>query len=82
MKKNLFVTTVFLTIVLIQSRAQTETHQLRIDTKALGIEISPTLSGIFFEDINQSLDGGICAQMIQNNSQIYRYLRIILKVFL
>ena len=48
--------------------AQTETRQLSIDTKTLGIEISPTLSGIFFEDINQSLDGGICAQMIQNNS--------------
>lgn len=33
-----------------------------------GITISPTLSGIFFEDINQSLDGGICAQLIQNYS--------------
>lgn len=30
--------------------------------------VSPTLSGIFFEDINQSLDGGICAQLIQNYS--------------
>jgi len=44
-----------------------------IDVNNLGIEISPTLSGIFFEDINQSLDGGICAQMIQNNSfQAYK----------
>ncbi|MCQ2065321.1 MAG: alpha-L-arabinofuranosidase [Bacteroidaceae bacterium] len=34
----------------------------------LGIDISPTLAGIFFEDINQSLDGGICAQLIQNHS--------------
>mgnify|MGYP007022148689 CR=1 FL=1 len=50
------------------SWAQTEIRQLNIDTKSLGIEISPTLSGIFFEDINQSLDGGVCAQMIQNNS--------------
>ena len=50
------------------AQAQTEARQLSIDTKTLGIEISPTLSGIFFEDINQSLDGGICAQMIQNNS--------------
>ena len=48
--------------------AQTEQRQLTVDVKDLGIEISPTLSGIFFEDINQSLDGGICAQMIQNNS--------------
>ncbi len=48
-------------------------HELLIVTDDLGIEISPTLSGIFFEDINQSLDGGICAQMVQNNSfQAYR----------
>ena len=48
-------------------------HELLIVTDDLGIEISPTLSGIFFEDIDQSLDGGICAQMVQNNSfQAYR----------
>ena len=41
---------------------------LTLKPKALGIEVSPTLSGIFFEDINNSLDGGICAQLIQNNS--------------
>ena len=57
-----------LMFMLIHGWAQTEQRQLRIGTKNLGIEISPTLSGIFFEDINQSLDGGICAQMIQNNS--------------
>lgn len=45
-----------------------ETRQVALNTKKLGIEVSPTLSGIFFEDINQSLDGGICAQLIQNNS--------------
>ena len=68
MKKNLIVTATLLAAVITHSSAQTETRQLSIDTKTLGIEISPTLSGIFFEDINQSLDGGICAQMIQNNS--------------
>ena len=67
MSKNLWVTAGLLTSVLAQGWAQTESRQLSIDTKTLGIEISPTLSGIFFEDINQSLDGGICAQMIQNN---------------
>lgn len=41
---------------------------LTLKPKKLGIEISPTLRGIFFEDINQSLDGGVCAQLIQNNS--------------
>lgn len=53
--------------------AQPVERTLSIDVNNLGIEISPTLSGIFFEDINQSLDGGICAQMIQNNSfQAYK----------
>ena len=45
-----------------------EERTLTLNVKNLGIEISPTLSGIFFEDINQSVDGGISAQLIQNNS--------------
>ena len=68
MKQFIITSTMLLTIALETVSAQTETRQLSIDTKSLGIEVSPTLSGIFFEDINQSLDGGICAQMIQNNS--------------
>jgi alpha-L-arabinofuranosidase len=63
-----FLYLIFFAFLHFPASAQTETRQLSIDTKTLGIEISPTLSGIFFEDINQSLDGGICAQMIQNNS--------------
>ncbi len=47
---------------------QPENRTLTLNVKKLGIEVSPTLSGIFFEDINQSLDGGICAQLIQNHS--------------
>ena len=68
MRKCLLVTAVLLASGLTHGWAQAEQRQLSIDTKNLGINISPTLSGIFFEDINQSLDGGICAQMIQNNS--------------
>ena len=49
--------------------AQTiEKRTIKLETKKTGIEVSPTFSGIFFEDINQSLDGGICAQLIQNFS--------------
>lgn len=37
-----------------------------------GIDISPMLHGLFFEDINHANDGGISAQLIQNNSfQMY-----------
>lgn len=52
----------------LQGYKETERRTLNLDTKKLGIEISPTLNGIFFEDINQSVDGGISAQLIQNNS--------------
>ena len=70
MKKYMLFTSVLLSVFLCTNA---QVRQLSIDTRNLGIEISPTLSGIFFEDINQSLDGGICAQMIQNNSfQAYR----------
>src|SRR3954471_21899160 len=33
-----------------------------------GIKVSPTLYGIFFEEINRSGDGGIYAEMINNRS--------------
>lgn len=52
----------------LQGYKEIERRTLTLDTESLGIEISPTLSGIFFEDLNQSVDGGISAQLIQNNS--------------
>lgn len=33
-----------------------------------GVKISPELIGIFFEDISQSADGGLSAELIQNGS--------------
>ena len=66
--KRTVETMLCLAVLCISASAQTEQRTLALDVNKLGIEISPTLSGIFFEDINQSLDGGICAQMIQNNS--------------
>lgn len=52
----------------LQGFREVETRTLSLKPKKLGIEISPTLRGIFFEDLNQTLDGGLCAQLIQNNS--------------
>ncbi len=52
----------------LQGFKTTEERTLTLKPKKKGINISPTLAGIFFEDINQSLDGGICAQLIQNYS--------------
>lgn len=48
------------------------TYHATLNVDKLGIDISPTLNGIFFEDINFANDGGISAQLIQNNSfQMY-----------
>ena len=52
----------------LQGFKQPERRTLTLKPKKKGIRISPTLAGIFFEDINQSVDGGISAQLIQNNS--------------
>ncbi len=52
----------------LQGFKKPQTRQLVLNTAKKGIDISPLLSGIFFEDINNSLDGGLSAQLIQNNS--------------
>jgi alpha-L-arabinofuranosidase len=41
---------------------------LTVDTTKPGHSISPTLYGIFFEDINCSADGGIYAEMVRNRN--------------
>ena len=50
----------------------TTPYRVELNVDKTGIDISPTLNGIFFEDINFGNDGGISAQLIQNNSfQMY-----------
>jgi len=39
---------------------------ITIDTKAFGHEVRPSMYGIFFEDINRAMDGGLYAEMIMN----------------
>jgi alpha-L-arabinofuranosidase len=41
---------------------------LRVEVDKPGHAISPTLYGIFFEDINCSADGGIYSEMVRNRS--------------
>jgi len=50
------------------NNAATTPYRVELNVNKTGITVSPTFHGIFFEDINQSNDGGICAQLIQNNS--------------
>jgi len=42
-----------------------------IQTKGKKVVISPTLWGLFFEDINRAADGGIYAEMVKNRSFDY-----------
>lgn len=41
---------------------------LTVDVDKPGVQISPTLWGIFFEDINLSADGGIYPEFVRNRS--------------
>ncbi len=43
-------------------------YTLDVFANKKGIDISKTLYGIFFEDINNSADGGIYAELVQNRS--------------
>ena len=45
-----------------------------LDKNNRGIEVSKHLYGLFFEDINQSADGGLNAEMVINNSFEFAYL--------
>src|SRR3984957_14482612 len=39
-----------------------------IKTKEIQARVSPTLWGLFFEDINRGADGGLYAEMVENRS--------------
>ncbi|MBQ6191595.1 MAG: carbohydrate binding domain-containing protein [Bacteroidaceae bacterium] len=41
---------------------------INVNVAQKGIEISPTLYGIFYEDINYASDGGLYAELIRNRS--------------
>ncbi len=59
---------IFLMIPFILEVKAETTDVLEIDLSKKGIEISPNLYGIFFEDINYAGDGGLYAELIQNRS--------------
>src|SRR5258708_7675290 len=42
--------------------------QIRIDLRHPGPRVSPTLYGLFFEEINHAGDGGLYAEMVRNGS--------------
>jgi alpha-L-arabinofuranosidase len=42
--------------------------KLTVDAKAQGTKVSPSLYGVFYEDINHAADGGLYAELVQNRS--------------
>ena len=48
--------------------ASAATNNLVVKTNKIGAPISPTMYGIFFEDINYAADGGLYAELIKNRS--------------
>ncbi len=48
--------------------AATRENQITIQTDRPGVKISPTLYGLFFEEINHAGDGGLYAELIRNRS--------------
>src|SRR5262252_10063343 len=48
--------------------AQTQSDALTVQVDRPGAAISPTLFGLFFEDINFAADGGIYPERVKNRS--------------
>ena len=49
----------------LQAQAQ---HVMDVNTQKLGAPVSPTMYGLFFEDINYAADGGLYAELVKNRS--------------
>ena len=65
MKTGITLLACFITACNLSTRAQVN---IDVDVAQKGIEISPTLYGIFYEDINFASDGGLYAELIRNRS--------------
>ncbi|WP_214079521.1 MULTISPECIES: alpha-L-arabinofuranosidase C-terminal domain-containing protein [unclassified Mesotoga] len=73
MKTVAILYTFVLMMVLIPETLVANTgHVLTIDPSNPGPEISPLLYGVFFEDINHAVDGGLYAELVRNRSFEHR----------
>ena len=63
MKKNLLFSAAFAAAVAANAQVA-----INVDASKPGVKVSPTLYGIFFEDINHAADGGLYAELISNRS--------------
>ena len=53
---------------LVSLRAQTQSNTITVQVDRPGAAISPTLFGLFFEDINFGADGGLYPERVKNRS--------------
>ncbi len=65
--KNLRINAVILSLATLTWIANAQT-KITVDVNKPGHAISPTLFGVFFEDINLSADGGLYPELIRNRS--------------
>ena len=65
MRKAKFFAAALLAMSSLGASAQ---HQFAVQANKPGVEIQPTMYGIFFEDINFGADGGLYAEMVENRS--------------
>lgn len=70
MMKRLLATALcaVLAVGCVPAAAQETDSVYRVDLSSQGVEIDPHLYGVFLEDINYSVDGGLYAELIQNRS--------------
>jgi alpha-L-arabinofuranosidase len=52
-------------------QAATRDYTITVDVNAHGADISDSMYGVFFEDINRAADGGLYAELVQNRSFEY-----------
>jgi alpha-L-arabinofuranosidase len=52
-------------------QAAEQDYTVTVDVNAHGADISDTMYGVFFEDINRAADGGLYAELVQNRSFEY-----------
>lgn len=52
-------------------QAAVQDYTVTVDVNAHGADISDTMYGVFFEDINRAADGGLYAELVQNRSFEY-----------
>lgn len=63
--KNIIFTSLLLLAGAVNCHAQ---NVIDVNTKKLGAQISNTMYGVFFEDINFGADGGLYGEMVKNRS--------------